>query len=642
MIKPLEALDKIGNFIEKYTGSEYNYSEPSGEITEDYTQIGEIFGFPIWMEDNDKYENEFLDFPSLSDILNTIANVGVSFDIKFGECSVCLVVSFSIPLIEYPPIIICLSKPDCKKEEEEKKPDCTPYEDMPYPPEGEDWNYDDLDKDQEFNPICEDEDDPKDNDDNFFGEEGKSYRVEAWYSGEYHLWGAIQTNTFYEGVVDTNYKHESVTEPVLRYSQIMSAPIKISDFKKTGSRDPCSNGGSGGNTNGGSEFRIHGKNQYGFYLSNGRWAGACNLDVWETQLFRRYDAGWGRGGYSLKFFELDGTPVPPKKKKPDSPPIPDPPPMKDCCDEIKKILARIEKQVKGISKTLDVDGFQKKNIQIPSNWIYPGTERKPVIIEDLPDLVAAVARLVDRRLGFLPQLVRLKDADPTKEGDQEINLVINSLADANRLILEYLLQAHGDIGGIQMMGQASLFEAGITHQIAVVIREELEAISAYLGYADGTRKEKFKMAFDPKVKIDPKKPEALDKVLPKLLRHSIQEVVVSDFRGNKTLNAILTDLKKDSANVAASVTRKLSENSLDDLIEETQDIERLKRLLFVREFTERMGISNLKDFLDDAELAYPSSQQSELEKNKPYGFQPIDKPKMSIKTQKSRKNRYKK
>ena len=121
-------LDKIGSFLNKYQNSQYGYSEPSGQINDDYKQIGEIFGVPVYIDSGEQYSQEFLDLPSLGDVLNTIANTGISFDTKITECTACLTISFTIPLIAYPPITICLVNPNC---EEPPPPDdrlCIPEE----------------------------------------------------------------------------------------------------------------------------------------------------------------------------------------------------------------------------------------------------------------------------------------------------------------------------------------------------------------------------------------------------------------------------------------------------------------------------------------------------------------------------------
>lgn len=633
-MKTLEALDGISNFIEKYTGSEYNYSEPTGKITEDYTQIGEIFGFPVWMDDNKRYENEFLDFPSLSDILSSVANTGVTFDIKFGDCSVCLIIKFSIPLIEYPPLIICLSKPDCKKEEE-KPEDCTPLEEMPEPPEGEDWTYDDLDK-TPFNPACPKEDNPNGNDDNFFGDEGKSYRVEVWYSGKSIDWGAITTKTLYQGEVTNNYKDETDSPPRLANVAYMAAPIRVVEFNRTNTNSGCSNGGSGFSRSYSNSYRLVGKSGgLGIFVVEGARASSCDLDRYDSELFKRYDAGWGNNFADIRFFEMDGTPVPPKKKPP-SPPIPDPPPMKDCCDELKKILARIEKQVKEIHKVLNPESFKKREVTVPSNLLYPTNDSNAVVMDDYADLIAASILVTDRKMGYFPQIVKIKDADPAKEGDQEINLVINSIADIGRLTLEYLIQSQGEVGATQLMTAAILYEAGMTHQLAVVNERKLQAISEYLDGAFTEKVEEFKMAFNPSAM--PESGEGLDKYLPKLIKPHTQKVEVLDYVGGQSLKDKINEILKKVSQAAAAVT---STKPLDQLIEETQQLERLKRLLMMREFSDRQDIPDLKKFFDDSEKAYPSSNQSKEVKEKPYGFDLTNKPTFKKTTKGSKKRRYK-
>lgn len=625
--KVLEKIGKIGEFINKYTGSSYGYTQPSGELNDNFEKIGEVFGIPVWVDAGKQYENEFLDFPSLGDILESISEVGINFDIQKSDCTVCLVITYSIPLIKYPPITICLEKPDCKKEEKkEESKGCIPLKPDGIP-EGidvtkpSDWREPPQDKGK----ICDPLDDPEFHE-NLPKEPGFPVKVHVYTSGMSLYWGIEQVKwNIYGGYISTDVVH-NYFPPNSYYVGYFYDTTPL-NFTKTDDTVYC-NGQRVANYRKG----VVSTSSKGS-LDDPPWymrSASCLVQYSHLSFVFEYIAG-------------DPPPNPPKPKPV---PIPDPVVMKDCCDELKKILARIEKKVNNIQvytkeshKVINPNQFFKKEVQVPANWIYPGNATNPVVLDDLPDLISAVARLVDRRLGYLPQLVRIKDADPLKEGDQEMNLVVNSLADASRLILEYLLQAHGDIGGIQMMNVKNLYESGITHQIAVTIKEELEAISAFLGYEGGTRRETFKMAFNPKIQID-EKSGALDKVLPRFIRDTRQQVEVPTFSGTKTVKDFLIDIKRDSSNTAASVTRKLSDTSLDDLVDEAQNLERLKRLLLVKEIMEREGNLNLKEFLEDAEQGYPSSDRSEPRK-KPYGFAPTDKPKMNLKTKKSRKNKYK-
>lgn len=340
-------------------------------------------------------------------------------------------------------------------------------------------------------------------------------------------------------------------------------------------------------------------------------------------------------------FEYEGEPAPPPNPDPDPPdpnPIPDPTGdmNNNCCEDIKKILARMERQLKEVHKVIDPPGFKKGEYQFPANWIYPTNDTKPIKFEDLPDFLGAIGRLIDRRIGGLPQIVKVKDANPAEEGDQEVNLIVNSLADFGKLTLEYLIASQGDVGATQLLSSAILFEAGMTHQVSIVTERIVRAIAEYLDFESLEKSEKFKMAFNPKEL--PKEGESLEKYLPRLLRPHEQQVEAMYWAGGQSEKDKLNEILKKVSIAAAALS---STQPLDKLVEETQQLERLKRLLMMREMQDRQGIPDLDKFFDDSEKGYPSSKQDPIVKEKPYGFNPTDKPKFKKTTKGSKKTRYK-
>jgi hypothetical protein len=315
------------------------------------------------------------------------------------------------------------------------------------------------------------------------------------------------------------------------------------------------------------------------------------------------------------------TPPPPNQGGAStSTPIPHPAIMDNCCDDTKKILARIEKQIKDISKILDVEGFQKKRIEMPASWIYPTNNTSKVVIDDIPDLIAATARLLDRRVGHFPQIIRLKDADPSKEGDQSKAIVINSLADLTKAILEFDIAAERENSTVNksllQIVSAIMFEVGTTHQLSIVSERMLTAVCEYLDFEAIHKKKTFKMYFNPHQKLGINNLEAH---LKELIKPHNQQIEVMEWKegGESAKDKLNEIIKKVSLCAAALSTTK----PFDQVKDEHKNMARLERLLIIKEMIDREGIPDLKAFFDDAEKGFPtSSEQSELIKKRPYGF----------------------
>lgn len=629
MVQPLDVLDKIGNFIEKYTGSNYGYTEPSGEINDNYQQIGEVFGFPAWMDDNRRYENEFLDFPTLADILNSVANSKIGFEIKKGDCSICLVINYSIPLVTYPPIVICLAKPDCKKKEEDKKPlGCRPINWNTGMPEGIDTSRPtDWREPPENIPPCNPTDDPGGGFLNPPPKDSDVYvKVTVWANGFRLYWGIQQTKYPYlGGYVDTQ----------VSYSYDPPGKFKVGEFHVTSPVQITKTQTSGPSGYQGQAF-INGQ-LIGNYHGGTTSSRAGDLDgPPEYMRSASFSMSYSLFTYA---FEYEGEPAPPPNPdpNPDPNPIPDPtlPMNNQCCDDIKKILARIERDLKDIHRVINPKQWQKKECTVPASFIYPTGETHNIVLEDLPDYLGAIVRTIDRKGGALPQIVNVRDADPEIEGDQGIQIVVNSIADLCKLILEYLIQTQGNVGAIQMMQVANLYESAFTHQISAAAERKIQAICEFLDFEAKDVKTILKMAFNPTVTVDSK--DDLQKLLPKLIKPHEQPLEEYQWAGGESLKDMIMDIRKKATFAAAGATET---RDPDAVIDQFLQLERVKRLLQVREIDERLGIKRLKDFFDESEAGYPDSNLDRTFKQRPYGFEPVNKPKFKKATKGSKKRRY--
>lgn len=612
MTKPLDVLEGIGEFVEKYTGSNYAYEAPTGEIDNNFREIGEVLGIPIYIDGGERYQTEDLDFPTLADVLkNLVPKIG--YEIKWTNCTVCLVVTFNIPLIAYPPIVVCLEKPDCKEKREKlhwyDKP-CLNDEDL-----------EELDNlsDEELLKIdpaklpgrCpidppEDPDIPELNPEEYLmsrvvTDEGFAYPWEDWtgygFSGyNRNTKGNTYRNTLIFGCRRISWAYYWTY-------------VYVSTFYTYEEVD---------NSGGAAGFE---------FLSDSCYP---NLN------YRRFqkNAHWRK--IELKVMPGD-KPVLPKKKPPQPPSIPSPNMPNDCCDDIKKLLARVEKKVDSLVKVIKPEDFTKNKITIPANWIYPTTSDNPVILEDIPDYLGAIARLFDRRTGAFPQVVKIKDTKPEEEGDQGDSIIVNSAADLQRATLEYLIASQASVGANQIMTLATLQESALTHYIAASMERKVQAIVEYLDFELDEKSEILKMACNPTA--EPEEGEELSSYLPKLVKPYEQPIETINWKGGESLKDMLMDMRSKLIYAASAVTET---RDPDKVVEQYLQLQRLLRLLNVREIDERLGVKDLKNFFDESEKGFPTSGLPRQFKDKPYGFGPTETPKFARLTSKSKKTKYKK
>lgn len=615
-LKPLSTLEKIGEFVKKYTGSNYDYGSPSGNITNNFTQIGEIFGIPIWVDTGKQYESELLDFPTLGDILSSIANTGIHLEVKVGDCSACMTITYAIPFIEYPPIIICLGKKECEKKEDSdwSKKTCITLEDyekiLQLPPE-------ELVDLGDLPPLCPLSEEPEFN---FKKYEGKAlWRRIYWYHENTYM--------IVENSVSGWYLHLPGT--ILNWGPFISGGGRLSvtenAFYITKTYEFDSDVQWATSTTGGQRTRS--------FTATQTWDKKTGELIYEgkTSFFRNINS---RYEWMVDDSIIETEPI----ITPTPTPIPDPPGIMDkCCEDTKKLLARNEKLLKEIHKAINPQQFFKGDVQVPKSWIYPGIDPTPEKADDLPDAIAMILRMIDRRIGFMPQVVHLKDADPGKEGDQPKSLVVNSLADLTKIILDFNIAAEKENSKVNkallQLLSATMFESGTTHQLSIVMERMLVAICEYLDFEAGYKKETFKMFFNPQIKLNKNN---LEQHLEKLIKPHNQQIEIMEWKGGQSEKDKLNEIIKKVSLAAAALS---STKPLEELVKEHKNMTRLERMLIIKEMQDREGISDLKEFQDDAEKGYPSSEQSELVKKHPYGFDSGE-PKFRRTTKKSKKPKY--
>lgn len=604
----IEATQKISEQLAKLTGSGSTEFEgkPWDSLSYEHP-IGEFFGLPIWVKDD--YVGGDIPELNLFEAMSHL-QIGIDFKMEKNACFVCLGITFSIPLVEYPTIWVCVKRPDCPKEE-------TPAENRTCIPI-EEWREmvkdPNLDRSKLKKPCPPPEPElPEGVDETGVTRpEGIEFRVKFAPNVPGSQWSSWSFRAFGELLFgNSNYPCPYAPESGYDIGSSHSDPVPFG----------CRYGFS-----------------YNSYQPN-RYCGSTKVDYWSCE-------GEGSGGIYvvdnalLEFRDVEGNPIYPSTNTPrnENPiPIPDPQPMRDCCDDIKKILARMEKKIDQCKRVINPEQFERKQCTIPKSWIYPTNQNGNEVLKDYPDYLGAIARLVDRKIGFLPQIVNVKDANPAKEGDQPVKIVVNSIADLSKLTLEYLVMAQGNIGAIQLMQVSTMNEAGLAHQLGAVNERMLKAICEFLDFDSYEKTEMLPMAFNPGV--IPKNGDDLQKTLAKAIRPHKQPIESYYWSGGESLKDMVMDIRKKVAYAAASATET---RDPDKVIEEHLQLQRLLRLLQVREIDERLGVGDLKNFFDESEKGFPESNLDRSFKEKPYGFKPTNKPSFKKTTKGSKKTRYKK
>lgn len=343
-----------------------------------------------------------------------------------------------------------------------------------------------------------------------------------------------------------------------------------------------------------------------------------------------YDSQWTHslipaGFYKIKdICNLDGEPptlYPPYPEAPPPttyrPPPPPPPPM-SCCPPKKndeRLLRLILSEVKKANKAIgsdelkkDIPKGEKSNAliplmrksftrlginqfpaKLPKRWIYPNAKGQESI-DDLPEFLGFIAKFIDRVAGFLPIKIKVKDADPAKEGDQKVEMHIQSFSDFARELMQFVIDMEGDGDLTNIMLVKCLYELGLIHQGAVKTGYAVDAILEDLDFKVKYKTVNIPFAFDPyagsagqgfasgKGKlITPIDEKNLEKLIPKLLRSREIPIRVVENVQPKSLLDLIQEINRNAGLAAAGAAEPASK--LDDLIKAAQEMLQLQGII---------------------------------------------------------------
>jgi len=282
-------------------------------------------------------------------------------------------------------------------------------------------------------------------------------------------------------------------------------------------------------------------------------------------------------------------PVPPKIQPP-----PPPPPMSKCpCQDndrlLKDILARVQKIEQTVGAPLFFDDKAKQLTKdklpfAPERLIYPKArgDRKKHPLKNLVEVLEFQIRQMDRAVGDLPITIKIKDGDPSKEGDQKIEAEFHSLGSALKEIAELSIESGGDVDLQTLMLCRILYECGFIHQGSIQSQFILEAIADWLDFPVKYKTQKFPFAFNPRVGIElgkgfgsgqdqgdvPDTEAEFEKIAPRLLKETDTPIKVMELNPKQktTQKDAIDEIQRLIRVCAAAAGEEATPENLDNLI----------------------------------------------------------------------------
>lgn len=256
---------------------------------------------------------------------------------------------------------------------------------------------------------------------------------------------------------------------------------------------------------------------------------------------------------------------------------------------LKDLLTRVQKieGTVGASMFFDDAAKQKKESDLPfapERLIYPKArgDRKKHPLKNLVEVLEFQIRQLDRAVGDLPITVKVKDADPSKEGDQKVEAEFHSLGSAMKEIAEIGIESGGDVDLQTLMLCRILYECGFIHQGSIQSQFILEAIADWLDFPVKYKMKKFPFAFNPRVGIElgkgfgdgqdqgdvPDTEAEFEKIAPKLLRETDTPIKIMELnpRQKTTHKDAIDEIQRLIRVCAAAAGEEATPDKLDDLI----------------------------------------------------------------------------
>lgn len=315
----------------------------------------------------------------------------------------------------------------------------------------------------------------------------------------------------------------------------------------------------------------------------------------------------------------NNNPPPPRKLSP---------PPKHCCmtccptnnnndDLVKLLIAKVDK----LSKIVGVDEYPAS---LPASLISRDEgflgNLIPNANTNIPNLTRLISWYVERFDEIMGQWeipIEVKDADPTKPGDQPVGFKLPNMAEAIAEMFGLMLQTSINSETLLNMNTRALLEGGQIKQQGFKNYMMTQAIADHLGFEYKDTKHKIPMLF----KIG-------EEELDKLLQESTLEVAAPEHTDTSDLKTTFNDLLQ-----AAAIIRAVHFRQFDPKGDVKQQLKNLINNLVAsgdtmnKQQTDNAGKDDFDRFLEDAEVGFtniPGASDS----THPYGRDYNQRPKI--------------
>jgi hypothetical protein len=307
--------------------------------------------------------------------------------------------------------------------------------------------------------------------------------------------------------------------------------------------------------------------------------------------------------------------------------------------EVRSIADGLRYQIEALNRLERILPIAElKDSSIPARWIYPNGKGQ-LRVGNLIHLCEYMIRKSDKDMGYWPQKITIKAANPAIKDDEPITTDVHSQADMLRVILQQILDVEGDGDMGSNYDLRRTYLDIMAFQMTAKSTKYLEAITEYLGFDITEEVSKIPIPFDPfagqdrsvieswwikygfgteKTNFPTKNTESeIEQLSGALLQNSELEVSTIKFgsidekKDPKTLKEALLEILKHSSASAAAVTEVATEGALDRVVDAAGIAQKLASFLMRRDIRESLGIGDLDNWISSAEKGYTDNLESE-------------------------------
>jgi hypothetical protein len=307
--------------------------------------------------------------------------------------------------------------------------------------------------------------------------------------------------------------------------------------------------------------------------------------------------------------------------------------------EVRSLADGIRYQIEALNRLERILPIAElKDSSIPARWIYPNGKGQ-LRVGNLIHLCEYMIRKSDKDMGYWPQKITIKAANPAIKDDEPITTDVHSQADMLRVILQQILdiEGDGDMGSNYDLRRTYLDV--MAFQMLTKNNKYLQAISEYLSFDMIEEVSKIPIPFDPfagqdrstieewwikfgfgeqKLDFPTKNTESeIEQLSEGLLQNSELEVGTVKFgslderKDPKTLKEALIEILKHSSASAAAVTEVASEGALERIVDAAGLAQKLTSFLLRKDIRESLGIGDLDNWMASAEKGYTDNSGTE-------------------------------